>query len=249
MTLRSFNINAAPNSLNSSRPTPRSPSTGTSASYQSPPSSSPSTPPYGLLNATATAIYSWRSWADIHFNIDVFPSILWRQHSSRPSRSSLAPTLRRRTSTPTCIQRIHRVSASPLNCLPPELRTSRFFRSKASSSFVPMKNTTGSLPVFVPRSQPPHARASLADSIGRNSYCKSDYTASIHSPTAEYKIDFTYPATPTSSQSPQSSHFFKPPHDLKPITPTSWNEAYYRTYCNWFNNTVSIRLFILLGPP
>ncbi|KAF9462766.1 STE3-like pheromone receptor [Collybia nuda] len=193
---------------------------------------------YGLyLNATTTPIYPWKSWSDIHFDwytIDVFPGALWRQSTTQTVTLELS-----RWTLVFCAllffgffgfadearknyRMIYWAVAKRFGVTPPPPTASKVFSlgSKGSNGLVPMKNTTGSLPVFVPRPQP-HVRASLADSIARNSYCKSDYTASIHSPTTantttEYKIDLTYPATPISSQSSQTSHYFNaPPHDFK----------------------------------
>ncbi|KAF8055251.1 pheromone receptor [Lyophyllum atratum] len=172
---------------------------------------------FGLyLNAVLKPIYPWKNWADIHFDwytIDTFPAVLWR--SSRIEVVSLELS---RWLVVLCAftffaffgfadesRKHYRLAywavAKRFGVVPPSPSPSSF-HSSVGKNCVPLKKPTGSLPTFVPYPRPPPPpRTSFASSVARNSYDKSDYTASIYQSPPEYKVDLTVPSSPSSSTS------------------------------------------------
>nr|QQL12040.1 mating-type protein STE3.1 [Hypsizygus marmoreus] len=179
---------------------------------------------YGLyLNITTSPIYPWKSWSDIHFDyftIDTFPGVLWRNSPIQVVTLELS-----RWSLVFCAflffgffgfadearkhyRQAYWAVAKRFGIVPPSPAPRSF--SAGSKGAVPFKNTctAGSLPIFVPR---PATRPadSFASSVARNSFSKSDYTASIHAPLSppEYHLNLTYPPTPTTSTTSHDIHY------------------------------------------
>ncbi|KAG5641424.1 hypothetical protein DXG03_005250 [Asterophora parasitica] len=175
---------------------------------------------YGLyLNATVTPLYPWTSWSDIHsdwYTVDTYPAVLWRFSRIQVVTLELA-----RWSLVFCAllffaffgfadeSRKHYklaywAGAKRFGVVPPPKVPVASVGSKGSQ--VPLRIKVESLPVFVSRSPPtPPAteilgRSSFAESVARNSFCRSDYTASIHHPSPPaYELDLTFPLSPSSS--------------------------------------------------
>ncbi|KAF5378503.1 hypothetical protein D9615_007171 [Tricholomella constricta] len=180
---------------------------------------------YGLyLNATLTPIYPWKSWADIHFDwytIDTVPAVLWRSRRIHVVTLELS-----RWSVVFCAliffaffgfadesRKHYRLAywavAKRFGITPPS--SFPLTHNAGLKGSIPLKNTIGSLPVFIPRPPPPpQPRTSFASSVARNSFDKSDYTASIYHSPPEYEINLTFPASPSSSS---TSRLFEKPQD------------------------------------
>lgn len=191
---------------------------------------------YGLyLNITNIPVYPWKSWSDIHFDWytpDIFPALLWRSNRSEVATLELsrwtlvfcallffgffgfADEARKnyRLAYWTCLKRFG---------IAPPSKTSSI--SNVHFGFSPMKNSTaGKLPVFISPPLPPHNSCVLP--AARNSFSKSDYSASTHqsSTLPVYKVEWPVPATPASTTSSQSSHSLPyVPHDIKSSQPST----------------------------
>ncbi|KAF8063934.1 STE3-like pheromone receptor, partial [Lyophyllum atratum] len=149
---------------------------------------------FGLyLNAVLKPIYPWKNWADIHFDwytIDTFPAVLWR--SSRIEVVSLELS---RWLVVLCAftffaffgfadesRKHYRLAywavAKRFGVVPPSPSPSSFHSSVGVSAYLRTLPTSTTSP-----------RTSFASSVARNSYDKSDYTASIYQSPPEYKVD------------------------------------------------------------
>ncbi|KAG6848099.1 hypothetical protein C0991_000963 [Blastosporella zonata] len=180
------------------------------------------------LNATLTPIYKWQGWSNLHFDwydIDTFPSVLWRWNPVEVAALELS-----RWSLVFCAfvffaffgfadesRKHYRLAywaiAKRFGAVPPTSSPSKSNKDAIpSKGFVPMSSTKGSLPLFVTRPPPKVSvpRASFPSSVGRNSFHKSDYTASIYPSPPQYQVDLSIPPSPSS---PSSSH----DHSREPI--------------------------------
>ncbi|RDB18297.1 Pheromone B alpha 3 receptor [Hypsizygus marmoreus] len=177
---------------------------------------------YGLyLNISTSPIYPWKSWADIHFDwftIDTFPGILWRSNTIQVVTLELS-----RWTVVFCAftffaffgfadeaRKQYRIIywgiLKRFGVAPPSPTAPKPFTLPRANP-ASMKDTTSSLPAFIHGSQLP--RKSSVSSIGHDSFHGSDYTASVdhHSPALpEYKLNLTYPPTPSTQYSQTSLH-------------------------------------------